>query len=194
MIRKRVFTELGLKFEEEYLHVEDYALWSKALYKTKLANLSESLLLYRVHKNQISSLHEELQTENKKKVYKIHCNHLGLPVDEESINIYASVAMCVPMYSTFDYLNRCEAFMRSLIRLNNDKPFCDSKFLQRLLSITWLRLCANSRLGLKVIKILRASSLYKKENYTFRDLAIFYTKCTFRLKYKKSFIYKLVFR
>ena len=72
MIRKRVFSELGLKFEPEYLHVEDYALWSEAMYKTKLGNLSEPLLLYRVHKQQVSSLHEELQTENKKKVFKIH--------------------------------------------------------------------------------------------------------------------------
>ena len=27
LIRKRVFTELGLSFEQEFLHVEDYALW-----------------------------------------------------------------------------------------------------------------------------------------------------------------------
>lgn len=194
MIRKRLFTELGLKFEAEYLHVEDYALWSQAIYKTKLANLREPLLLYRVHQAQISSIHEELQIENKKKIFKIHCENLGLPADEDSINIYASVAECVPMYSSFEYLDKCEAFMISLIQLNKEKSFCDNVFLLKLLSVTWLRLCANSRLGLKVVKKLKASSLYTKEDYTSRDLAIFYTKCTFRLKYKKSFIYKIVFR
>lgn len=194
MIRKRVFTELGLKFQSEYLHVEDYALWSEALYKTKLANLSEPLLLYRVHKAQISSIHEELQLENKKRVFRIHCQNLGLPVDEEYINIYASVAECVPMHSSFEYLDKCEAFMLSLIQLNEDKLFCDKTFLARLLSVTWLRLCANSCLGLKVMKRMKASSLYNKADYSSRDLAIFYTKCTFRLKYKKSFIYKIVFR
>ncbi|MDR3059646.1 MAG: glycosyltransferase [Prevotella sp.] len=194
MIRRRVFTELGLKFEAEYLHVEDYALWSEALYKTKLANLGEALLLYRVHKHQISSIHEDLQIENKKRVFKIHCNHLGLPTDEEYINIYASVAECVPLHSSFEYLDRCEAFILSLVQLNEDKPFCDDLFLKKMLSITWLRLCANSRLGLKVVKKLKASSLYSKADYSLRDLAVFYTKCTFRLRYKKSFIYKLVFR
>ncbi|MFR9166729.1 MAG: glycosyltransferase family 2 protein [Dysgonomonas sp.] len=68
MIRKSMFTDLGLHFEEQYLHVEDYALWSKAMYVTKLANLGgEPLLLYRVHTSQVSSLNEELQLSNKKR-------------------------------------------------------------------------------------------------------------------------------
>ncbi|MBK5721482.1 glycosyltransferase [Dysgonomonas sp. Marseille-P4677] len=194
MIRKRVFTELNLKFEEEYLHVEDYALWSKAIYKTKVANINEPLLLYRVHESQVSTIHEDLQTENKKKVFKIHCSHLGLPVDDDSIDVYSSVAESVPLYSSFKYLDKCESLMCSLMRINKDHSFCDAKYLEYMLSIHWLRLCANSRLGLRVLRRLKDSPLYKEQNYTSRDFAILYTKCTFRLKYKKSLIYKLVFR
>ncbi|MDU1891574.1 MAG: glycosyltransferase [Dysgonomonas sp.] len=194
MIRKRVFTELGLKFESEYLHVEDYALWSEAVYMTKLANINEPLLLYRVHQQQISSQHEELQTENKKKVFKIHCKHLGLPTDDDFIDIYSSVAECVPSHSSMKYLDKCEAFMLSLIRLNEEKPFCNGIYLKYLFSLFWLRLCANSRLGLKVLKRLKASELYVEKNYRSRDLAILYTKCAFKLKYKKSFIYKVAYR
>lgn len=194
MIRKRVFTELRLKFGTEYLHVEDYALWSEAIYKTKIANLGEALLLYRVHKNQVSSLHEELQSENKKKVFKIHCKHLGLPMSEEYLDIYASVAESVPSHSSLSYLDKCEDFMLSLITLNENKPFCNASYLKQLLSIHWLRLCANSQLGLKVLRRLKASPLYIEDNYSSRDFAILYTKCTFKLKYKKSFIYKIMYR
>ena len=194
MIRKRVFTELGLKFEADYLHVEDYALWSEAIYKTKLANIGKPLLLYRVHQNQVSSLNEDLQLENKKKVFKIHCHHLGLPTDDDFIDIYASVAETVPQEASFEYITRCEEFMLSLLQLNEQISFCDSSFLRRMLSVHWLRLCANSMLGLKVLRKLKSSTLYIKENYTSRDIAILYTKCTFKLKYRKSFIYKIVFR
>jgi hypothetical protein len=194
MIRKRVFTGLGLKFEQEYLHVEDYALWSEAIYKTKIANINEPLLLYRVQKQQISLLLEDLHTDNKKKVFRIHCKHLGLPADDDFIDVYASVAECVPSRPSFAYLGKCEEFMLSLLELNNKKPFCDGNYLLKLLSIHWLRLCANSRLGLKVVNRLKQSTLYIEENYTGRDLVILYTKCTFKLKYKKSLIYKLVFR
>lgn len=194
MIRKRVFSELGLSFGEEYLHVEDYALWSQAVYKTRIANIGEPLLLYRVHKNQVSSLYENIQTENKKKVFKIHCDHLGLPSDEKYLDIYASVAEAVPSQSSFEYLDRCEEFMLSLLKLNDNKVFCDSEYLKYLLSIHWLRLCANSRLGLSVLRRLKKSPLYMANYYTKRDLVILYTKCTFKLRYKKSLIYKIMFR
>jgi len=194
MMRRHIFTELGLSFEKEYLHVEDYALWTQAIYKTKIANIGEPLLLYRIHQHQVSSMYEDIQTDNKKKVFKIHSRHLGLPSDDDSIDIYASVAECVPQYSTFDYLDKCEKLMLKLISINNDMHFCDMGYLRYMLSLHWLRLCANSRLGFKVINRLKKSPLYKTQNYTGRDLAIFYTKCTFRLKYKKSLIYKLVFR
>lgn len=194
LIRKRVFDELGLKFEQEYLHVEDYALWSKAIYKTKIANIPEPLLLYRVHEHQVSSLHEEIQTENKKEVFKIHCTYLGLPTDKESMDVYASVAESVPTHSSFEYLSKCEELMLSLVEINKKKPFCNNEYLDYMLSLHWIRLCANSRLGLKVVRRLKGSPLYKKENYTFRDFVVFYTKCTFRLRYKKSLIYKIVFR
>lgn len=194
LIRKRIFSELGLKFEQKYLHVEDYALWSEAIYKTKIANIPEPLLLYRVHKNQVSSLHEELQTENKKEVFKIHCKHLGLPTDDNFIDIYASVAESVPSESLFKYLDKCEELMLSLVALNKEKAFCDNKYFSYMLSLHWLRLCANSCLGLKVVPYLKKSPLYIKENYTTRDFVIFYTKCTFKLRYKKSLIYRIVFK
>ncbi|NDV79327.1 glycosyltransferase family 2 protein [Dysgonomonas sp. 511] len=194
MIRRRVFTELGLSFEQEYLHVEDYALWSKAIYLTRLANLPQPLLLYRVHRHQVSALYEDLQLENKKKVFEIHCRHLGLPTDDEAMDIYASVAESVPSQSSFAYVDKCEALMLRIIEINGEKPFCDDKYLRYMMSMHWLRLCANSQLGLKVITRLKNSPLYKKENYTTRDLVILYTKCIFRLKYRKSFIYKVMFR
>lgn len=193
MMRKRIFTELGLSFEAEYLHVEDYALWSKAVYLTRMANLDEGLLLYRVHNQQVSSLNEKLQLSNKKKVFKIHCQHLGLPQTDEFLDIYASVAESVPSESSLEYLGKCEDFMHNLLKINLSSPFCNGIFLRQMLSIHWIRLCANSRLGIKVLKKLKASDFYNKENYSFRDIFVLYVKCIFKLKYKESFIYNFLY-
>jgi len=194
MIRKTVFTELNLKFEESYLHVEDYALWSKALYVTKIANLDEPLLLYRVHENQISTIHNSLQLQNKKEVFKIHCQQLGLPINEKNLDIYASVAECVPRQSSFDYLKECETFMLKILEIQKQSSFCSETYLSKILSLHWLRLCANSRIGLKAVKFCFHSPLFMKEYYTKQDLVIMYIKCLFKLEYKKSFLYKVVFR
>ena len=194
MMRKRIFTELGLSFEPDYLHVEDYALWSKAIYKTKIANIGEPLLLYRVHAGQVSSLNEQLQITNKKKVFKIHCEQLSIPVAEDTLNLYASVAECVPQEQSIEYLAACEKFMLMLLQINEKKKFCNTAFLQQMLAIHWLRLCANSQLGFKVFDTLKQSSLYLRDQYSTKDMAILYFKCLFRIGYKKSFIYKILFR
>lgn len=191
MFRRRVFSELGMKFESEYLHVEDYALWSKAIYKTKIANLPDPLVYYRVHENQVSSLNNRIQTENKKLVFKIHCEHLGLPQDPDFIDLYASVAECVPKEQTEEYIARCEKFMLDLIELNNNKTFCDAVYLKKMLALHWLRLCANSQRGFKVLKQLKRSTLYHKPSYSMQDMLILYFKCIFKLKYGESPIYKI---
>ncbi len=194
MIRRTLFSDLGLRFEEKYLHVEDYALWSKAVYCTKLANIDEPLLYYRVHEYQVSTLNEKKQIENKKEVFKIHCQKLSLPSGAEDLDVYASVAECVTSESTLDYLNRCEVFMIGLLDKNNNEHFCSSQYLERILSLHWIRICANSRLGLKVLGKCFNSPLYNKKYYTQRDVLTLYIKCLFKIEYKKSFLYKLVFR
>lgn len=194
MIRKTLFTEKGLSFEYEYLHVEDYALWSKALYCSKLGNIDEALLLYRVHESQISTINELKQIENKKEVFKIHCKNLNLPLTEDYLEIYSSVAESVPKESSIEYLQKCETFILDLINKNKKDKFCSQIFLERMLSLHWLRLCANSRLGFRVLDICFKSKLYQKQNYKNTDYIIFYIKCLLRLEYKKSFLYKVVFR
>lgn len=194
MIRKRVFTELNLEFEMEYLHVEDYAFWSKAIYQTKIANIGEPLLLYRVHPNQVSTLNEQLQLDNKKKVFKIHCSQLGLPTDDDFLKIYASVAEAVPEEKSIVFLEKCESFMLDLLQINQRNPFCNEIFLRDLLAIHWLRLCANSQLGFSVIKTLKKSSIYNRLAYSTKDMLILYFKCLFKIEYKKSFIYKILFK
>jgi glycosyltransferase involved in cell wall biosynthesis len=194
MIRRTLFTQRGLSFEKQYLHVEDYALWSKALYCTKLGNIDEPLLLYRVHEHQVSTLNELSQINNKKEVFKIHCDKLGLDSSPESLDIYASVAESVPLYSSLEYVSKCEQFMIHLLGKNEKDSFCSQKYLKEMLSLHWVRLCANSRLGLVVLKKCFDSPLYIRKNYKKSDYIILYFKCLFKLEYKKSFLYKIVFR
>jgi len=195
MIRKDFFSRFSLRFEQEYLHVEDYALWSKAVYLTKLANIpGDPLLLYRVHKNQISVVNEEFQIENKKQVFKIHCEKLGLDDSADGLDIYSSVAEANPKHSSHDYVGKCEKFMLTLKNKNEAKQFCSPVFLEKMLALHWLRLCANSRLGFPVLKKCFSSELFKKEYYSRQDFIILFFKCLFKLRYKKSMIYKITYK
>lgn len=55
-IRKSLFVKYNLFYSEDYVHAEDYELWSRANKYFDFANIPESLVQYRCHKNQISQV------------------------------------------------------------------------------------------------------------------------------------------
>ena len=63
MIRKSIVEHMEVVFDERFVHAEDYELWTRLAFTTKMANLPEYLLDYRVHDAQISSQHSVFQTE-----------------------------------------------------------------------------------------------------------------------------------
>lgn len=67
MFRKSVFEKYDLKYEN-YLHAEDYELWTRLVKYTKIYNIQELLLNYRVHDTSISVKHCELQKETANRI------------------------------------------------------------------------------------------------------------------------------
>jgi GT2 family glycosyltransferase len=62
MIRKSMYFEAGLFYDQKYIHSEDYALWVEAAIKgLRLANCPEILFHYRVHQKQTSKIYHKQQ-------------------------------------------------------------------------------------------------------------------------------------
>ena len=51
-------------FDETKLHVEDYDFWARIVWSGKFYNLQEVLYYYRIHKNQVSTLYNDVQKRN----------------------------------------------------------------------------------------------------------------------------------
>ena len=65
MIRKSILDKYNIKYNSNYYLVEDYELWTQLLKYTKLRNLSDVLIKYRVHKDSVSNRNKNLQEYNK---------------------------------------------------------------------------------------------------------------------------------
>lgn len=65
MMRKSVLDKYNLRYDPNYYLVEDYELWTRALKYTKLRNLPQVLIKYRVHASSESNANSELQENNK---------------------------------------------------------------------------------------------------------------------------------
>lgn len=61
MIRRSVMRKYGFKYNPDYKHVEDYELWLRMVQVTKIQNIMEVLLRYRVSYDNISNVHRSEQ-------------------------------------------------------------------------------------------------------------------------------------
>ena len=55
-------------YNEKFKHCEDYDLWRRLIYKTKIYNIPEFLLSYRYHDNNITTTQQSTQMDNSKKI------------------------------------------------------------------------------------------------------------------------------
>jgi glycosyltransferase involved in cell wall biosynthesis len=56
-------------YSNKYPHAEDYELWWRLYDLTNFSNLSESLLLYRVHDKNVTNIHKKAQIDNAAKIH-----------------------------------------------------------------------------------------------------------------------------
>lgn len=68
MIRNSALKNFNVKYDENELYVEDYALWLSLIDKVKFANIPEVLLNYRMHKNSICQTNTIAQSLNCAKI------------------------------------------------------------------------------------------------------------------------------
>ncbi len=61
MMFHRNLVEAGKPFYRDFLHVEDYELWTRLVKRTRAATLTEPLVVYRVHDSSICTTHREEQ-------------------------------------------------------------------------------------------------------------------------------------
>lgn len=91
MLRMGIVREYQLKFDSGYLHAEDYEFWTRLVRFGKVYNLDENLTYYRVHFNQISNVHLDLQKKQMKKIQVKFLNENLLNFsDEEKLCLFST--------------------------------------------------------------------------------------------------------
>lgn len=77
MIRTSILRKYEFRYDVSQLHVEDYDLWLRILSVCKVSNLPECLVFYRVHKDQISNKHYDIQLQNTSKIQARYLETFG---------------------------------------------------------------------------------------------------------------------
>ena len=171
MMRKEILTQYHLNYNPDFLHVEDYKLWTEFLIHTNCQNLSEELIAYRTHPNQISKVHEELQKTNVFNVQKDYLKNAGFNLSDEEIQNLTSTSTS-SVFSSI-YLTSVE----KLICQNDHLQFFTKEIVLNYFSKTikdWI--LESAKIDKILFSQLKKSEIYKSISWTFKQ------KLSIRLK------------
>jgi len=114
IIKKSILLENNIKYNDKYKHCEDFALWNDLAEHCVFSNITDILLMYRVHENQITNTFPETVMEAHYKLCKKNLDKIDIKLLKEDFLPYIGHA---PPKKGMSYLLN---FYNSII-INNRK-------------------------------------------------------------------------
>jgi len=85
ILRNTILQENGLKYDENFYYAEDKAMWLDMSQFGNLINIQEPLIKYRIHLNQVSIQHNEIQRQNSLTKSQLVLGRYGIQINEEEL-------------------------------------------------------------------------------------------------------------
>lgn len=147
MVRKEVLQ--ANRYDEAYVHIEDYELWCRIAKLGKVANTNKNLLAYRWHNANISVIHNQEQKRLKDKVVTHQLSRLGImPTDDElychriTFRLYD---MGVKQNVRVSQFNTIASWFSKLIKQNDAKGIYKRTDMIAFLWSRWIVLCISQK-------------------------------------------------
>lgn len=181
MLRKSIFDAHRLRYDKANEHCEDYGLWIELSRVSKLANIPEVLLQYRVHKKGYSKEHHDLGFADAMKLREKQLLNLGLHPGEEERRLHNSFKSTVDEPTAL-FIAKEENWLQKIVSANEKTKRYDENALHAVIYERWRTVCGmNAKEGLIVWNKFHTSPLFAlggAKKY-FDSLKIF-VKCVLR--------------
>jgi glycosyltransferase involved in cell wall biosynthesis len=177
MMRMSVLENIDNWYDENYLHAEDYELFTRMSHVTKLANIAEVLHLYRKHGNAVSVLNNKEQNKNSYKVIKREFCRLGIEITDLQIETFTALnyqAYSEVKLSVLDI----RQLLEKMVLANKISNYFEDVFLFERLSSLWLSYCYETHMP---ISMYNNSSLARSIPMA-RKLKWFVKNCLYKVK------------
>ncbi|MBL7893362.1 MAG: glycosyltransferase [Bacteroidia bacterium] len=160
MMRRRVLDSDKIRYDETYRNAEDYDMWTRLAALTKLANLHEPLLKYRIHETQITRAQKAGVNSSATAIRKRQLKFLHLEPSAREIEIHDSIAQSNAISSVSE-LSEMEQWLIRLVNSNLMYKVVSPEVFSSYITDIWLDLCARSGEGMHHYKIAMGSVLAK---------------------------------
>jgi glycosyltransferase involved in cell wall biosynthesis len=159
MIRKSVLEEKSLRYDPSLRCAQDYAFWVEIARHSRLANLEQVLVLYRVHAAQISEAKKVEQRSTADRVRACQLKSLGMEPSPEELALHGNIAS-YGRAGDRHFAEEAAAWLSRLRVLNAKNGIYGEPEFSEELAERWYKLCKkSSRLGLWIWKQYHSSEL-----------------------------------
>ncbi|MCK9409941.1 MAG: glycosyltransferase [Bacteroidetes bacterium] len=179
MIRKKILDDYSLCYEN-FVHAEDYALWTRIMDRCKVANIPEVLVRYRQHTGQIVNVYMQEKMASADSIRELQLNGLGIIPTKEEMTIHHNLSYSVSA-GTIGYAQDVGTWLTALLGKNNVYKKYDSKYFDYLLHQKWFWTCNSlTHFGFPVWKLYRSSPVCKNYSLSLYQKIKFFIKMLIR--------------
>lgn len=148
MLRADFLTKEKLRYDPNFIHAEDYELWTRAIERFEFANIDEPLLDYTIHPENVSSKNESIQKAASKKIRIQYISKLITPQSEDETSIQRLFSSGLPT----DGLNQTDFtttrdLLERLVIANKERRIFNPVLFDDYLFNTWYRICKKSSIA-----------------------------------------------
>lgn len=176
MFRSEICEKHTLYFNKEYIHAEDYKMWTDFIQVTKVANLPEVLIKYRKHDTQICYVYSTPQKSMTVQIQKEYLLNNGFSFSDSELALFERLHESEEI-GNLELIKLIDKFYTQNLKLLFFDTFVLTVFLLKIYKQNILEL-VNVDKELKVY--LKSSPLYKKLNLSIRQ------KISLKLKFFKK--------
>lgn len=166
MFRKDLFDRTGIRYNKEFLHAEDYAMWLALFETAKYALIPEPLLQYREHGGQVSKLNRETQKCSVLKAQLKIFDRMGITITHAEADLHKRIFYIDYIYN-YDFLIAVEKWLKKLKSANEKSNFFSRVDFNHILSWVWFEICTDFlSKKIKVDDFFVGSALYAPKIYS----------------------------
>lgn len=149
MMRRSNLIDNGLQYNEKFPGREDFALWWEIVKVSKVNNISDILLNYRIHKKQITQNKDKKNKENSLELLEIRMKDIG--VNLSSKEMMSVLLYCRSEFEKFTYEAGIYFIdgLNKIIKQNKKNNFFEDKNLKKVLGLAVTFTCQKANLTQK---------------------------------------------
>ena len=168
-----------LFYEAEFLHAEDYRLWTQLAKHGKFLNVNKPLLKYRYHSQQVSSKFKNIQLSTSAEIRKQYLYQLGFKVSCDELVTHNLIGDNTRITS-ISQLNSISQLLLSYVSQNAALKSLNDADFKFAMHKFWLDSCGNTSIGLIAYQMYFKSELSKYVYLTSKQKIILLAKCLWR--------------